>query len=247
MDACRLVWLRDGKPLETLQFRVLRASDGLPPVSAAGDYLRDGKGDPCMVVAEHRVREHDRTWLPVRMVHGMLKEVPPPPGAFVLTDFALQPPKGSPTRFVCTPSDGPPSRPVHEAIAALSQVKEIRPKETHTLFVGSRDVPAATDPRELRIGLEVLIQHLEKRGAQNLRLVLPIASQQYKERLEIYRKECEEVAYIYRAQRVTKIETRFATDIWRNRWYSPVLWKSPSDEALKEMAGILSVDGLKAK
>jgi hypothetical protein len=247
MDSCRLLWLRDGKPAETLQFRVLRASEGLPAVSAAGDYLRDGKGDPCMVVAEHRVREHDRTWLPVRVVHDMIKEVPPPPGALVVTDFILEPPKGGPTKFLCTKSDGPPSRPIYEAIAALSPVKEIRPKDSHTLFVGSRDVQAATDPRELRIGLEVLIQHLEKRGAQNIRLVLPIASQQYKERLEIYRREYEEVAYIYRVQRVTRIETRFATDIWRNRWFSPVLWRSPSGEALKEMANVLSTDGLRAK
>jgi len=245
MHGCRLQWIREGKAIETFQFRIVRAAGELPPLSAAGNYILDEKAYPCVIVAEHRVREHDRTWLPVRVVHDFIKEDPAPPGALVITDLPLVAPKGSRAKFVQASPGKQPSRPIYEAIAALSRVDKIRPKDSHTLFVGSRDVQVATGPRELRIGMEALVQSLEARGAQDLRLVLPIASQQYKERLQVYREQFEKVAYIYRARQVVKIERHFATDIWRNRWFSPILWRFPSGEVLRQMANVLATEGLK--
>lgn len=245
MHACRLQWVRDGKATETFQFRIVRAVGGLPPLTAAGNYILDEKARPCVIIVEHRVREHDRTWLPVRVVHDLIKEDPAPPGALVLTDLPLVAPKGSRAKFLEASPGQLPSRPIYEAIAALSRVEKVRPKDSYTLFVGSRDVPIATEPRELRIGLEVLIQGLQAQGAQDLRVVLPIASQQYKDRLEVYRKQYERVSYIYRVRQVVKIERHFATDIWRNRWFSPILWRFPSGEVLKQMANVLATEGLK--
>lgn len=245
MSACRLHLLREKQPVYSFQFRILRAVEGLPPLNAAGSRLYDENGVRCLVIAEHRVRHHGRTWLPFRAVHGLVTQKPRPTGSYVLSDLPLTPVEDRKIRFIpCGPGETS-SRPIFEAIAASSRMKAVRLKESVTLFVGSRDIQVGTPPRELRIGLESLLQHLQRRGAEDLRLVMPVASQQYRERLEVHRKQFLKVAEIYRINRVITVEGRFPSDIWREGWLSSTFRRSPSSEALEKIAKFLGADSRK--
>lgn len=244
---CRILLLQEGKIQDTFQFRLVQPAKGLPPLNAAGDGLWDSKNIRCMLLAQHRVRQVDRSWLPVKILRGLWKKDKKPAGLQVLSDLDLPVKEYERVRFWLAQTGDEPSRPIHDAIATISRVRESPPMESTCLFVGSRDVQAGTDPRDFRMGLEVILQHLQSLGAADFRLAQPIAPPHYQERLGAYRERVLEVAHVYFIHRTFEVDSSLTHDFWNAQPGSSITVRFPSIQALRPVAAALVTEGLKPR
>ncbi|MDP6116758.1 MAG: hypothetical protein QF437_00760 [Planctomycetota bacterium] len=245
LKASLLQLMRDGKAVESLKFPLISSMEITPPLKAAGSYLYDEDGNRCILIVEHRIKGHGRHWLPVRIVKDWLVKKDPPPRAVMFSDMQLDASESQNVEFVLSKEGSSPSRPIYETVAAMSRFKGVKKDTAFTFFAGTRDVQLGTAPRDFRIGLEFMVQQLQKHDAKDIRIVLPIGSSEYSERLEYYRLQCEAVAAIYRLKNVLKLERGFATPLFREAMFDSTLRRLPSKEVMTQLTKMLTEDSMK--
>ncbi|MDA0836581.1 MAG: hypothetical protein O3B01_11410 [Planctomycetota bacterium] len=237
--------IRDGKAVEAIKLPFISSKGVLPPLRAAGSYLYDEDGNRCILIVEHRIKGHGRQWLPVRIVKDWLIKKDPPPRAVVFSDMQLDASESQDVKFVLSKEGSSPSRPIYETVAAMSRCEGVKNDTAFTVFTGTRDVQLGTAPREFRIGIEFMVQQLQRYEAKDIRIVLPVGSSEYSDRLEYYRRHCEEVAAVYGLKHVLKLERGFATPLFREAMFDSTLQRLPSKEVMMQLTKMLTEDSMK--
>ncbi|MBI2192201.1 MAG: hypothetical protein HYU36_09470 [Planctomycetes bacterium] len=246
IDAFRLARQESNRVASSFTFRLVRPAQGLPALEARGDGLWDEQGTRCLLLAEHRVRQVDKTWLPVRLFRKLMREEKVLPGVQILSDLDIALEGLARARFVIVQPGSSPSRPILEAIARASRVQELPSGECVVLFLGSRDVSCGTDGRDFRLGLEAILQHLQSRGGSHFRLAYPVSAPPYAERLEGYRERVREVAHVYFIDRAIDPDRFLPQDAWAAQSGSPILARWPDPKALEGVGRALAVEGLRS-
>ena len=245
LKASLLQLIRDGKTVESMRFPFISSKGVIPPLRAAGSYLYDEENNRCILIVEHRIKGHGRQWLPIRIVKGWLIKKDPPPRAVVFSDMELDASESQGVEFVLSKEGSSPARPIYETVAAMSQHKEVKKDTAFTFFAGTRDVQLGTAPREFRIGIEFMVQQLLRHEAKDIRIVLPVGSTEYSDRLEYFRLQCEEVAAVYELKHVLKLERGFAIPLFREAMFDSTLRRLPSKEVMTQLTKLLTEDSMK--
>ena len=104
-----------------------------------------------------------------------------------------------------------------------------------------------TPPREFRIGIEVLLQHFENRGAKDFRLAMPVAAEEYKDRLKLFEERLNKIAYIYNVNQVIRTEKYLDSEFWSAGSKGQVERRTPTRAAIQPLANFLVAEGLQSK
>ena len=242
VNRIEIEWKRKTVTVDQVAVRLMRAAEGLPVLEASGNGLRDHEDTRCVVLAEHRIRHHGRTWLPIRFLHSLVVKKPPPRRTLILSDLDLELSESEDLKFVHAAPGS--SRPIYQAIAKASSIKKVGADSLMVLFIGNRDLQAGTEPLEFRMGMEAVLQHLSNREAEEILIVQPIGSPSYRDRQSAFRERVNQVAHIYRHQPVLNIDGKVSPDIWRTQAGSPITLRWPGSESLKPVADYLAAKKL---
>ncbi|MDA1137789.1 MAG: hypothetical protein O3B01_04335 [Planctomycetota bacterium] len=216
------------------QFRLLRANEGLPELDAKGGHFYDAEGIPCLLLAEFQSKPPDRRWQPIRWAAGFFITGTAPRKNHVISEFHGQDP------------DRPESMsPLEDAIVRVSKCTEFKSSESVTLHLGSRDIPLQTSPQFLRLNLEVILQHLNSRGAKDIRLALPIGSPMYTERLKAFKNVIHKLGHDYGARRVFDVMWYMDSELWLMPGTDNIFRKAPSMKLQEQIESVLQAEGMR--
>lgn len=223
------VSVKDGPVLE---FRLLRANEGLPALEAKGGYFYDSDGTLCLLLAEFQSKPPNRRWQPVRWAAGFFMAGTPPEKAHLISEFHGQEPGRTES-----------IHPLQEAIIRVSEFSEFNSSESVTIHLGSRDIPLQTSPAFLRLNLEVILQQLVFKGAKDIRLALPIGSPVYKARLKAFKNVIRRLGHDYAARRVFDVMWYLDAELWLMPGTTDIFRKEPSMKLQKQIERILQTEG----
>lgn len=211
--------------LATVTARLLRAGEAWPETRVESGRLLDAQGAVLVPVTVRRLHETDRRWAPVRWALGLKEQDAATrpkharlflPASWGVSDPSTPQEKAEPAFGDLAPEGTPAGglgpyalkgvapvlQAAGDALRRIESAKEDAKGLRAVIVLPPEDLRAATDPRQYRIALEMLLERLTQAGVAQTVLVGPVAFGISRERHEVLWKEVQAIVQAHGARAV---------------------------------------------